>query len=67
MQGSLNGAVIILLNDNKTFKIQACYKGEYFTFLNDIKDEDTALLIKQAYCRGFLDAKDLYSQKEENK
>ena len=67
MQGSLNGAVIILLNDDKTYKVEACYKGVYFTIQNNIKDVDTAISVKQAYRKGFIDASDLYSQKEEAK
>lgn len=62
--------VIIIYDDKKrTYDIKAQYlnsqKIDYYTISSNIKDADTAKLVKDAYIRGLYDGADFRGEKDE--
>ena len=60
--------VIIIYDDNKgTYEIKAQYlnsqKVDYYTISSNIKDANTAKIVKDAYVRGLYDGADFRGEK----
>ena len=54
--------VIIVDDEKKKFNIRNIRENLYLFF--GIKDLDTAIQVKQAYCHGYKDAKDKYKKED---
>lgn len=66
------GKVIIIYDDDKgTYDIKAQYlnsqKIDYYSISSNIKDANTAKLIKEAYIRGLYDGTDYRGAKDEDR